>query len=248
MVVELAMFDLGNTLFFDRPGSWPKVYAQAESALWRSLKQAGLRVSPEDLYGRPDTLLGYYYALRGSGIQEPGAFAVLKGLILRQGLSIEDSAISKALRAMYAETQRNWRVDARARAVLKTLLKRDVRLGVVSNGSDDANAFEMLERAKLRSFFDLVLTSAAHGRRKPDASIFQSALAHFQVEPAQAVMVGDSYEADIVGAHGLGMHTIWVRRREAPAPEHPAVQPDAIVAAVREVPPLLFRDLAPNVH
>ena len=41
-------------------------------------------------------------------------------------------------------------------------------------------------------------------RTKPHASIFETALAALETEPAEAVMVGDSYADDIEGARALG--------------------------------------------
>jgi len=59
---------------------------------------------------------------------------------------------------------------------------------------------------------DVAVGSKAHGRIKPDPSIFLAALAALGVEPAEAAMVGDSYEDDIEGARALGMHAILLDR------------------------------------
>jgi putative hydrolase of the HAD superfamily len=98
---------------------------------------------------------------------------------------------------------------------------------------------EILDRARMRPVFDFIITSEAHGRRKPAASIFQATLAHFQVEGRMAVMIGDSYEADILGAHALGMSTIWyIKHAAAPGIVRP-VQPDATIRKLSEIPALL---------
>jgi len=237
--VHVVLFDLGNTLFYDNPSAWPRVYRRAEVALWKVLRKAGVRVSAATLYGKPGMLLNYYYALRGLGIEEPGTFRVLKDLLYRHNEPLPDPTVAQALRAMYAVTQSNWRAEDDAASVLQTLLKRGFHLGAVSNGSDDRNAFEMLEKANLRRFFEIVITSAAHGRRKPDASIFQAALDHFGVGARRTVMIGDSYDADILGAHGLGLPTIWITRRVESLPVVRPILPDATVATLSEIPALL---------
>ena len=239
ITAKVALFDLGNTLFYDRPSDWPRVYRRAEGALWRVLRRGGVRITAAELYQGHATLLSYYYALRGDGIDEPGTLRILKELLAGKNMAVPDETAEKALRAMYAVTQTNWRVERDAAATLRILLKRGYRLGAISNGSDDKNAMEILDRARMRPVFDFIITSEAHGRRKPAASIFQAALAHFQVEGRMAVMIGDSYEADILGAHALGMSTIWyIKHAAAPGIVRP-VQPDATIRKLSELPALL---------
>ena len=238
---KVVLFDLGNTLFHDNSASWPGVYKRAEAALWQVLSAAGVRIAPSVLYGGQGTLLAYYYELRGEGLTEPGTFNVLKELLASRGEVQPDSTVERALRAMYAVTQRNWRLEGDARRTVRTLLHRGFRLGAVSNGSDDRNALELLDAARLRDSFEVIITSAAHGHRKPDASIFQAALEHFQVPATKAVMIGDSYQADILGAHGVGMHAIWITRRAQPLPPTAQILPEATVRTLRELPDLLVR-------
>jgi putative hydrolase of the HAD superfamily len=237
---KAVLFDLGNTLFYDNAAAWPEVYARAEAALWRALRKAGVRVSPAELYGKPDTLLNYYYALRGPGIEEPGTLRVLRDLLARHQVVALDSSVARALRTMYAVTQTNWRVEKDAVPTLRALAARGFRLGAVSNGSDHLNALELLDKARLRQSFEIVLTSAAHGRRKPDASIFQAALDHFRVAPREAVMIGDNYQADILGARALGLRTIWLTRRIPPPLSIQSVVPEVTIGALAEVPGALL--------
>lgn len=239
--VRVLLFDLGNTLFHDNPRAWPRIYLKAEAALWKSLHRSGVQVAPEQVYGRPDTLLSAYYRLRGTGTLEPGTFRLLRDLLLLHVSGISDSAITDALRAMYAVTQTNWRVEAGAARTLRALERAGYPLGAVSNGSDDANALELLRRSGLKRYFEFVITSAAHGRRKPEPSIFQAALDHFHAKPEDAAMIGDSYEADILGGLSLGLQTIWVTRR-VPADSIPvATREHARVDSLAQLPPLLAR-------
>ena len=52
-------------------------------------------------------------------------------------------------------------------------------------------------------------------------------------------MIGDNYEADILGAHRLGINTIWITRRVPVLRQTPPIQPDAIVSTLSEIPSLL---------
>ena len=237
--LSVALFDLGGTLFYDDPAAWTTIYPQADAALWDSLKASGVQATAEILYGSEDGLLQYYYQLRATGLEEPGAEGVLRELLTKRSIPFSELSLKKALAAMYAVTQSNWHLENDALPALERLRGAGIRLGVVSNGSDDANARRLLEKGHLEPFFDLVLTSAAFGRRKPDPSIFRAALVAFGAAPQQAVMVGDNYDADIVGAQGIGMKTIWITRRVPPPPVAPATRPEAKVGTLTEIPPLL---------
>ena len=106
----------------------------------------------------------------------------------------------------------------------------------------------LVDKASLRPYFDLVLSSAACGVRKPSPRIFRIALEHWGVGPSHAVMVGDTLGADILGAHNAGIFSIWVTRRaDTPANRVPAetVTPDAVIDNLAQLPALLEKLTAP---
>lgn len=47
------------------------------------------------------------------------------------------------------------------------------------------------------------------GVKKPNPRIFNFALDSANANPDESVMIGDSLEADIEGAHNIGMETIY---------------------------------------
>jgi len=148
--------------------------------------------------------------------------------------------VRAALDAMYAITQQNWYLEADALPTLKTLVGQGYRLGMVSNTSDDKNVQQLVDRWWLRPFFETIVTSAGCGIRKPDERIFQLALDHFRVPPQQTVMVGDTPEADILGANQLGIYSIWITRRAQTLQEGElAIQPQAVVSTLNQIPALL---------
>ncbi len=63
---------------------------------------------------------------------------------------------------------------------------------------------------------DVALFSAIEGIRKPNPAIFARASQRLQVEPSQCAMVGDSWQADIMGAHRAGMVAYWLNPTGAP--------------------------------
>jgi putative hydrolase of the HAD superfamily len=59
---------------------------------------------------------------------------------------------------------------------------------------------------------DAGVSSFHHGKTKPHASIFRAVLELLEVEPADALMVGDTVEDDIDGARAIGMHAVLLDR------------------------------------
>jgi putative hydrolase of the HAD superfamily len=92
--------------------------------------------------------------------------------------------------------------------VLEELRAYGLRLGLVSNTGRDLDAFVRHHQLDV----DAALGSRAHGRTKPHETIFRAMLETLAVEPADAVMVGDSLEDDIEGAQALGMGAILLDR------------------------------------
>ena len=92
--------------------------------------------------------------------------------------------------------------------VLAALREHDLRLGLISNGQRDLEEFARHHGLDV----DVAVGSKSHGRTKPHASIFETALTELRVSAAEAVMVGDSPEDDIEGARALGMRAILLDR------------------------------------
>lgn len=93
---------------------------------------------------------------------------------------------------------------------------RGVRLVVVSNW--DVSLHDVLARLGIAPLLHGVVTSAEHGSRKPDPSIFASALELAGVAPAKAVHVGDSLEEDVEGARAAAIEPVLLRRDGSPGP------------------------------
>ena len=88
------------------------------------------------------------------------------------------------------------------------------RIAIVTN-----NLLEE-QRAKLAvcglsSLVDLMVTSEECGHTKPSAEIFRIALDRLGCRAEESVMIGDSWESDIVGAHNAGIRPLWFNRSGA---------------------------------
>ena len=104
------------------------------------------------------------------------------------------------------------------RAALMAAIKRHARVGIVSNNLLDEQQ-EKLQVCGFDPFVDALVVSEEAGVSKPDPAIFRMRSTGFDVEPAQSVMVGDSWAADIEGARAAGIRAIWFNPSGAPLPD-----------------------------
>ena len=99
-------------------------------------------------------------------------------------------------------------------------LRAGDRLLIVATNADMSDAAAVraaLARVQLDVLVDDVVSSRDVGVRKPDPAFFRAALARaaalgYVVAPAEAVMVGDSFDNDVAGAKAAGLRAVWLDR------------------------------------
>lgn len=87
-------------------------------------------------------------------------------------------------------------------------LSRKYDLHVITNGFEEVQHLKLLN-SRISAFFKTVTTSEEAGVKKPDQKIFNLALQKANASPKESVMIGDNYEADILGAEAVGMQTVF---------------------------------------
>ena len=241
--IKVVFFDLGSTLVHAEI-AWPGAdfWRRGDAALVQVLQGAGFPLSAETFFDEYSTFLDRYYTdlLPGENIERT-AFSLLQEILAKKGYTnVPVPVLRSALEALYAVTDQNWINEEDAIPTLEALKHSGYHLGLISNTSDDAHVLYLLDKNGLKPFFESVITSAALGIRKPDQRIFQVALDHFQVKPEAAAMVGDTLDADILGANHLGIYSIWITRRAQNLEEGElTIQPQAVVSSLSQIPGLL---------
>jgi len=240
MIITTVFFDLGSTLVYCKD-PWLPIYEQADRAMVGVLRRAGISIDPASFSTEFGGFIQSYYQKQYEDNIEPTSLAALRNLLIQKGFpGVQDIVLLKAMEAMYAVTQKNWYREEDAIETLEVLKSRGFRLGIISNTSDDQNVQGIVNQSGLRPYFEYILTSAALGIRKPDMRIFQAALDHFQVPPVAAAMVGDLLQTDVLGANQMGIYSIWITRRaRVPEEGELGIQPQAVVTALNQIPPLL---------
>ncbi|HZS25322.1 MAG TPA: HAD family hydrolase [Gaiellaceae bacterium] len=102
----------------------------------------------------------------------------------------------------------NFELYEDVRPALERLRSVGIKLGLVSNSARDVGEFARHHALDI----DAGISSFHHGKTKPHASIFRAVLELLEVEPAEAVMVGDTVADDIDGARAIGMRAVLLDR------------------------------------
>jgi putative hydrolase of the HAD superfamily len=102
-----------------------------------------------------------------------------------------------------------------------------------------AEQVEKLAFLGLDRIVEHLVTSEQVGVAKPDPTIFRTALRQAAASPGEAVMVGDSWTSDVVGAHKAGIRAVWFNRFHAPRPTALPVAEFASYRAPRQLERLL---------
>lgn len=87
-------------------------------------------------------------------------------------------------------------------------LKLNYKLHIITNGFDEVQCRKMTTSG-IADFFQTITTSEEAGVKKPHKLIFQKALEKAKTSAENSVMIGDNYEADILGSEKSGMKSIY---------------------------------------
>ena len=152
---------------------------------------------------------------------------------LMGGSGPDVTTVARAIYEDWAE-HRHFELYDDVPGTLVALKSLGFQIGLISNSHRPLDSFG--SHFELDGLISATVSSSDHGFLKPHPSIFQAALRLMQVRPEEAVMVGDSFSHDIVGARQAGMRGILLARRELP-PMPPDDVP--VIRSLAELPALL---------
>ena len=102
--------------------------------------------------------------------------------------------------------------------ILDYLKSKDYRLHIITNGFKVVQAFK-IKNSKIDHYFDTITDADLAGVKKPHPFIFEKALELANANVSNSLMIGDSWEADIEGAHRVGLETIYFNEFNQPLPD-----------------------------
>jgi putative hydrolase of the HAD superfamily len=90
-------------------------------------------------------------------------------------------------------------------------------LHIITNGFEEVQHIK-LKNSGIHGYFKTVTSSEEVGLKKPNPVIFKRALEKAEVLKESTLMIGDSFEADILGAEAFGMKTLFYNYRQEKVP------------------------------
>jgi putative hydrolase of the HAD superfamily len=195
-MIKAVIFDLDNTLV-----DFMGMKRQAVTAAVHSMIDAGLKLTPEQVQERIDAIY------KERGIEFQNVFdQLLYDIFQKVDFKILSAGIIAYRRAREAALVPYPHVTM----TLIGLVKRGIRLAVVSD-APSREAWLRLSYLNFHHLFDHVVTFEDTGERKPSPTPFRRALHLLNVQPSEAIMVGDWPERDVVGAAKVGITTVFAR-------------------------------------
>ena len=117
--------------------------------------------------------------------------------------------------------------------VLEHLKQKGYPMVLVSNFYGNIN--QVLKDAGIDGYFEDVIESAVVGVRKPNPAIFALGVCALDLPASQVLVVGDAYGKDIIPAHKLGCHTLWIKGLQWEEKKVDESIPDGIIKKLSEM-------------
>lgn len=208
-MIDTILFDNWNTLVqapgLMRGGASVEIFQRslrgqgfnhdstAFSEVYRPIARRQAKESEEAGWTEIDYIQRLMLTLEGLGVKEP----------LRSRLAI------RAWDDYLAEWPKQTCFYPETPALLEKL-RGKYRLGLVTNFMDGPMARRVFDDLGYEAVFDSLVVSAEVGYLKPSPVLFRRALDELGSRPESTIMVGDTYEADVVGARRAGIRGVLV--------------------------------------
>lgn len=207
--IETIFFDFAGTLVEGVP-TWEQPQLVAAAECGRTVTPAEVKAAIGKVWG-PLEGCAHLEASTDEDTYTEWIGAIERRILAGLNLPPHDlEAASRRVMALQV-TPACYRVYPDAVPTLATLKGRGLRLGLISNFA--WRLPELVDALGLATFFDLILTSARVGFRKPRLEIFARALAEAGARPSQALYVGDDPACDYRGARAAGLSALLLDRQ-----------------------------------
>ncbi|UCD38007.1 MAG: TIGR02253 family HAD-type hydrolase, partial [Fidelibacterota bacterium] len=194
--IRAVIFDLDNTLL-----DFMKMKDAAIRSAIDAMLEAGLTVEKEQAVQTVKRI----YDEKGYEYQE-----VFDEFLRHLTGEVDYKYLASAIVAYRRAKEASLMLYPRVNVTLMLLAKLGLKLGVVSD-APSREAWLRLCYLNLHHLFDAVVTHDDTGVHKPAPEPFYKICNLLQIEPDEALMVGDWPEKDMVGAKQVGMTTAFAR-------------------------------------
>ena len=233
-MVKAIFFDLDDTLLWDKKSVATAFRKTCERAadtyeVDPSELEEAVRVAARELYATYETyeftkMIGInpFEGLWGTFDDAGESFQKMKEIVpayrrnaWTNGLSkmgIEDVELGSTLANLFIEERKKSPFIYEETFAVLDQLKENYKLVLITNGSPSLQQTKLEITPEIAPYFEHIIISGGFGVGKPNRTIFDHALALSDVQPAEALMVGDNLMTDILGASYVGIPSVWINR------------------------------------
>ena len=200
MNIEHVFFDLDHTLWdFEK---------NSELTFHKILSENNINLKTEDFLEVYVPLnLQYWRLYREEKVsKEELRYGRLKKTFDALNYTISDNLINK-LADDYITNLANFNHLFDGAIELLDYLKNKYTLHIITNGFDEIQSKKMVN-SNIHHYFNQIITSESVGVKKPNPKVFNFALEAAKAQNENSIMIGDSLEADILGALNVGIKAI----------------------------------------
>lgn len=197
-MIKAVFFDMDDTLY-DTSG----FAAIARRAAVKSMVNNGLKCTEKE---------GYEYLM--DIVKEKGSnYDKHFNVLTKEVNGTEDPLIVVSGIITYHNTKFSmFKLEPECFSTLLYLKTQDYKIGLITNGKE-LKQWEKLVRLGLYPFFDQVITSESVNIEKPDPEIFRIAMDRLNVSSETSLMIGNSFETDILGACNAGIQSMIINSK-----------------------------------
>ena len=234
--LKAVLFDMGSTLIEFENLTWDELRRLSTEKGYQFLKEKNLSVPDLEEFSR--VLLAGFMEARAEieeNLKELKFEKVIFDFFKRLNLRTSDGIYGNFLEVYYRPVADQLTLIDGADDVLKHFKEKDLKIGLVSNTIfPEKYHLRELKRFGLYPYLDAHFFSSEVGVRKPHPKIFRLALDKLEIDPSEAVFIGDRLKEDVGGAQDVGMKGILKchEGRDYTVP----VTPDAQVTELKELP------------
>ncbi len=234
--LKAVLFDMGSTLIEFENSTWDVLGRVCAEKGYEFLRQNNLNLPKLEEFSK---LLESEYLKARSEVEENlkefKFEKVVRDFFNLLKLSTSDGLYDSFLEVYYKPVTDQLTLIDGAEDVLRYFQGRDFKIGLISNTIfPERFHLRELKRFGLYPYLDNHLFSSQVGVRKPHPQIFRKALNELNIDPSQAVFVGDRLIEDVGGAQKVGIRGIlrYHEGRDYSA----SITPDAQIDQLKELP------------
>jgi len=202
------LFDFDNTLWDFDKNSKESLYQVFDK--YKLVDKFGSFENFHDIYEKNNLSLWEDYR---NGIIDKYALGLYRFSRTLESVKIKDSEFSLKLNSEYlANTTLKISLIPNTFEILY-YLREKYNLHIITNGFYEVQ-FLKLRNSKLETFFKTLITSEEANALKPSQKIFEYTLEKIEANVNECILIGDSYETDIIGAKNINIDQIYFNRNK----------------------------------